>query len=48
MNVQNHPPYREDDPAHDYEEASSQVDWDLEDEFLDSEEAVVGLTPVEE
>ncbi|HEV7168862.1 MAG TPA: hypothetical protein VIG41_05625 [Micrococcaceae bacterium] len=47
MSAQTRPPYREDDPAHDYEEVST-VDWDLEDEFLDSEEAVVGLAPVEE
>ena len=48
MNAQARSPYhREDDPAHDYADAPP-VDWDLEDEFLDGEEAVVGVSPVDE
>lgn len=47
MNSDDRPRSREDDPAHDYAE-ETEVDWDLEDEFLDSEEAVVGVAPVDD
>ncbi|MDQ6752974.1 MAG: hypothetical protein M3017_06130 [Actinomycetota bacterium] len=47
MNAENRPLSRDDDPAHDYVE-ETEVDWDLEDEFLDGEEAVVGVAPVDD
>ncbi|MBG0739073.1 hypothetical protein IV500_06625 [Paeniglutamicibacter antarcticus] len=34
--------FRDDDPADDYADVSAkEVDWDMEDEFLDGEEVVV-------